>query len=320
MKITRRDALKIIGVGGAACLLPGSVFAQTSGGIAVPAPAVAPGQAGARPDLAVFTGADPAANLRLAVEALGGMGRFVAKGDKVVIKPNLGFGNAPEAATTTDPRVIREAAILALAAGAKRVSVLDNPCHKPEIVLEICGVKEGLKGLDDVFVFTVKDEKFFGKVDLPKAVALKSALVARDILEADCIINLPAAKSHGSALVTFSMKNWMGVVQDRKYWHNSLDLNQAIADMSTFVKPKLIILDATRALVTGGPGGPGKIENLNTIVAGTNPVSVDAFALTLTKWGDKGYKPEEIGYLVKAQAHGIGSYDLSKLNILRKTA
>ncbi len=140
------------------------------------------------------------------------------------------------------------------------------------------------------------------------------------LLEADTIINVPVAKSHSGARISFGMKGWMGVVKNRKPWHMFLDLHQSIADISVFIKPKLTILDATRALVTGGPGGPGEVAQLQTIVAGTDPVAVDAYGVTLAPWGGKGYKIEDIPHIVKAAELGVGRLDISNMNILKKTA
>ena len=274
---------------------------------------------GATPDLSVVKGPSPAACVREAVQSLGGMGRFVSKGDVVVIKPNMGFGNPRSNNATTDPDVVRALAELALQAGAKRILVFDNPCHNPKIVLEVSGIKDRLTDLHDTFVFIIKEERFFRQVTLPKAQVLKTSEVSIDILEADVIINVPVAKAHSSALVTFGMKNWMGVVKNRKPFHAWLDMHQAIADIASYIKPKLTVLDATRALVTNGPGGPGKILNLQTIVAGTDPVAIDAYATTLAPWDDKGYRPDQIPYIVKAAKMGLGQISLDKLNIVTRT-
>ena len=303
MGIDRRDALRLITGGG---LMMGM-------GAAFPSLAQA-----ATPDLAVMTGPSIEKNVRAAIDAMGGMSKFVSKNDVVVIKPNMGFGNAPIKTTTTDPMVVKTIAVMALEAGAKRIMVCDRPCHKPKIALQVNGIKQELSKLQDTFVYLFDDPKLFAEVSIPQGVSLKKAPIARDILESDVIINVPVAKSHGSAKVSFGMKNWMGVVNNPGSWHIKFALTQSIADIATFVKPKLTVLDATRALVTGGPGGPGKISKLDTIVAGINPVALDAYALTLAPWGGNGYKPEEIDFLVKAAKHGIGSYKLDGLNIMKK--
>ncbi len=314
MPLTRRDALKLAAVGGLSARLSAELLPFRAAWAQEP---TAPAKA--IPDLALIKGPDPAKNVRAAVAALGGMSRFVSKGDKVAIKPNMGFGNAPEKATTTDPRVIRALAELALEAGAKRVMVFDNPCHKADVALGACGVAKAVEGLDDTYAFTITRDNFFREVAIPRGKALKKAAVAVDILDADCVINAPVAKSHGSAKVSFGMKNWMGAVLDRRYWHVAVNLHQAIADMATFIRPKLTLLDATRALVTGGPGGPGRIDALDTVLAGVNPVSVDAYGLTLAPYGGKGYKPQDIPFLVYAAEHQLGSLDISTLNVFKKT-
>ncbi len=301
----RRDVLKTMGAGTVAWIAthgaPSFVFAAT-------------------PDLAVIKGADPVKNVKAAVDALGGIGRFVSKGDKVVVKPNLGFGNAPIHATTTDPTVVRTVCELALGAGAKRVMVLDNPCHKPAIVLDVSGVKAALSGLQDTFVYTIQKDEAFRKVELAKAKSLKKSEVSLDLLEADTLIAVPVAKSHGSAKVSFTMKGWMGVVQNRRAWHVWYDLHQAVADMATFIKPKLIVLDATRALVTEGPGGPGKVEPLQTIVAGVDQVAVDAYGVTMAPWGGSGYRVEDIPHIVRAAEMGVGNMRLDQLTIHKASA
>ncbi len=302
MKMDRRELLIGMGAAGVVSQMPGIVTSAI----------------GATPDLSVITGSDPAANVRAAVKALGGIERFVSKGDKVVVKPNLGFGNPSSKATTTEPRVVKAIAEMALNAGAKRVMVLDNPCHKANIVLEVTGMKKELSKLDDTFVYIIKDDKFFKHIELPKAKSLKKTDISVDLLDADTIISVPVAKSHSGTKVSFSMKGWMGVVQSRKPWHVFLDIHQSIADISAFLKPKLIILDATRALVTGGPGGPGKVAHLKTIVAGTDPVAVDAYGVTMAPWGGKGYKIEEIPFILNAVEMGVGRMDIANMNILKK--
>ena len=301
---SRRDSLKLLAAAGASASLLGG------------APLLA---AEVAPDLVKVTGPSPAANTRKAVELLGGMGRFVSKGDKVVIKPNMGFGNAPEKATTTEPQVVRAAVEMALQAGAKRVMVIDYPCWKAGIVLETCGVKAACADLDDTFVLTITDQDFYREVAIPNGVVLSKQEVAVDVLEADVLINVPVAKSHSAARVTFGLKNWMGAIYARRPWHTFYDLNKAIADLATFIRPQLTIVDATRALLTGGPGGPGRIDQLDTVLAGTDPVAVDTLALTLGPFGGVGYEPKDIRYLMLAEAQGVGTTAIDTLKLVTAT-
>lgn len=305
MDISRRRALG---------LLAGTAAAATLHDLAFPL-----ALAGPDPDIAVAQGTDPASCARSAVASLGGIGRFVSRGDKVVVKPNMGFGYPPARGATTEPAVVRALVELALSAGAARVMVFDNPCHAADIAVETCGVKAALAGMDDVFVYTLRKDDLFREVAVPGGQALKKAEVGIDILEADTIINVPVAKSHSSAKVSFGMKNWMGVVKSRRPWHVVMDLDQCIADLATLVRPKLTVLDATRAMVTGGPGGPGRLETLGMVVAGTDPVAVDAFGLTLARFGgDPGYTVDDVRHIRLAEAAGVGRADLAPLVVRRE--
>ena len=101
----------------------------------------------------------------------------------------------------------------------------------------------------------------------------------------------------------------MGSVRDRGFWHRN-NLHQCIADCSTLIKPALIIVDATRIMVSNGPRGPGKLEIANQIIFGTDPVAVDAYAATLF-----GKDPFKVPYIQIAHDMGIGCGDLSKVDL-----
>jgi len=176
--IGRRDALKLISGGSLALTLPGSLLNLADA-------ATGP------PDIVSISGGDPMSNTRAAIEALGGMKRFVSKGDKVVIKPNMGYANQEYKATTTEPLVVRALAEMALEAEAKHVLVMDLPIHRYDLAIEATGIKDKLVGLDDTFVYHIANEKFFREIVVPKGKALHKVKVAIDILEADVIINVP---------------------------------------------------------------------------------------------------------------------------------
>jgi len=269
------------------------------------------------PDIIEVKGQAEAA-VRSAVDALGGIKRFVSKGSVVTIKPNMGFGTEPLQAATTDPAVVSTLAKMCLEAGAKKVLIFDNPCHRPELVLEKNGIKQACSKLTDTFVYIIQDSKFFVDVTFPKGIKMTKARVAKDLLESDVIIAAPAAKSHGGAIVTFTAKGWMGVVERRQMMH-LVGLHQTIADLASFVKPHLVVLDATKALVTGGPGGPGKVLQLNKVIAGIDQIAIDAYAVKLAQWEGKTLTPADIPYIQIATSMGVGRSDLEKLKIITKT-
>jgi uncharacterized protein (DUF362 family) len=265
------------------------------------------------PDLAVVRGTSPAAIARTAVEALGGMGSFVSRGDVVVVKPNIGFDRVPEQAATTNPEVVAEVVRLCLEAGAKQVKVFDRTVNDPRRCYVQSGVAAALKPLGADLQY-VNDRKF-RKVRL-NGRALKEWKIYSDVLEADKVINIPIAKHHSLAKLTMAMKNWMGVIGDRRSRiHQKLDL--ALVDLASEIRPTLTILDAVRVLVANGPQG-GYLEDvrtLNTVVAGVDQVAVDSFGATLF-----GLTGRDLGYVREAERAGLGTADLSKLNIHKLNA
>jgi len=297
MNISRREMLKLMAASGAALAMP--PWAR---------PALA------EPRVLAFKG-NAAACVRKLIESFGGMKRFVSRHDKVVIKPNLGFAVPPERASNTNPVIIHTLAQMALEAGAKNVQVLDNPAHPPLMCGLRNGIKDALKDLDDVHVELLRDEEYFAEVEIPNGKKMKTAKVMKAILECDALFNAPIAKSHGGAMVTFGLKNWMGAVQDRGAWHRTYGLHQAIADFATYIKPKLTILDATRILTTNGPGGPGEIKVLDTVIGGFDMVAVDSWAVTLSTWDGKTLTAQDVPHIRRAAQMGVGSMDLADLVI-----
>ena len=266
------------------------------------------------PEVIVSKG-DPVEATKAAIEALGGIRRFVQPGDRVAIKPNFSFSNAPEQATGTNPEVVKTVTQLCVEAGAKRVLVLDHTIHNPKICMDRTGIKTSLKGMDKVVLLPLNQRRFYREVAVPEGKQLKKVEIAKAVLDADCIISVPVAKSHSATEVSFSIKGLLGVVWDRRFFHRSVELNQALADLSTVVQSDLIIVDAIRALQTGGPGGPGRVAELNTIVASRDPVAADAYAVGLTQWHNRTFTGRQIKHLLAAHELGRGEIDVEKMRV-----
>jgi uncharacterized protein (DUF362 family) len=289
--------------------------ATTAGGLVLAqslsleaAPAVA------RPDLAVVHGATADKITRAAVDALGGMRSFISKGDVVVIKPNMGWDRTPEQAANTNPLVMATLVHMAYEAGAKKVKVFDRTCNDPRR----CYVQSGIQAAAQAAGAEVSfiDERKFREVKIPGGVAIQSWPLYAELMEADKIINAPIAKHHGLGKLTMSHKNWMGMMGgDRAKIHQRLD--DTLVDLSLVIKPCLIVLDAVRILTAHGPqgGNLADVKKLDTVIAGVNQVSVDAYGTTLF-----GQKPDYLGYVVKGAQRGLGVMDLSKLKIKKLEA
>ena len=253
--------------------------------------------------------------VREAVGLLGGMESFVTEGQRVLLKPNASFSAPPEWGATTSAETVRTVAEMCLEAGADRVIVFDHPLRSPELCLEQTGLEEALGDLDGVRLMLATKQRYFEPVDVPDGTALQQVEVAKEILRSDVIINLPAAKSHSATGVSLGMKNLMGLIWDRGYFHQATDLHRAIAELSTVIRPDLIIVDASRALVTGGPGGPGKVLELGAIVAGTDPVAVDAHVVGMAPWMNRSMTPDQVAYIAEASSLGLGQMDPEHIQV-----
>jgi len=151
-------------------------------------------------------------------------------------------------------------------------------------------------------------------------VTLKSVEVAKAILSADVFINVPAAKAHYQAGVSFGLKNHMGLILDRQAFHTAMELHQAVADLGRVIVPHLTILDATRALLTNGPAGPGDTSTPGRMVAGRRVTSVDAYGLTVAKFNNKSMTPADARHIEFASKAGLGEIDVAKMKVKKVNA
>lgn len=264
------------------------------------------------PDLALAKGS-PSAATRAAVDLIGGMNSFVNRGDRVVIKPNMSFANPPEMATTTHPEVVRELAVMCHEAGAARVDILDHTLSSVEMCLEQSGIRSACAGLGSGSIEGVGDARRYKEVDMPDGVSMKRTEVMREVLEADVLISAPVAKHHSSTGVSLSMKGNMGLILNRGVMHWKYDLHTAIVDLSTLLKADLVVIDATRVLTTNGPGGPGEVARMDTVIAGRDMVAADAKAVTLVKWYGKNIEPRQVKHIRLAHERGLGRMDIDNL-------
>ncbi len=292
----RREFLKGIAIGGIALNIRPRVFPQGK----------------EYPDLALIKGDFPEQLTREAVTSLGGMQRFISKGDVVMVKANIGWDRTPKQAACTNPDVIKTLVQLCFEAGAKEVKVMDNPCNPARRTYVRSGIAAAAK-------------KAGAKVSFPNPHRLKKMAlngewlkqweVYTDFVETDKIINAPIAKTHSLSRLTMGMKNWLGALGgSRNQLHQKLDY--AMVDLSAFFKPCLTVLDGYRILIRNGPQG-GRISDVKlhkTVVAGTDYVAVDAVGTTFF-----GIKPEEMLFLQLAVKRGLGNLNLEKLRIEKRT-
>ena len=279
---------------------------------------VRPALADGTPDVAVVKGA-PGPAARAAVEMLGGMGRFVKPGQKVLIKPNMSFARGPETATNTHPEVVREVLLMCREAGAGQIRVLDHSLQDPQRSLEMSGILAACDSVEKGLCHHLMEERFYQASRLPQGVEMTDNSLMRDALEADVLIAVPVAKSHGGAGVSLSLKGQMGLILDRRSMHSRYSLDQSIVDLNTRLKPHLAVIDATRVLTTGGPGGPGKVITPEEVIASADPVAADATAVASYEWYGRKIQPRQVAHLAAAQERGLGRLDIENLLTRRLT-
>jgi uncharacterized protein (DUF362 family) len=274
----------------------------------IPAPPASPVPANG---LVIVHGNDPASMAAKGIEAWGGLAALGIAGKKVLIKVNGAFAQPPENATTTNPQLVAEAVRQCLQAGASKVTVYDHILQDlADQTFQANGIAPAAKAAGaDVAVYAVRKPGAAKTVQIPNAKALPSAAFLNEIFAADLIINMPKAKHHGGAGLSLSMKNLIGTLQDMGKVHE-IDLDRGIAEISTVIKPALVIMDASNVLLDHGPGGPGKVATPGQVIIGRDPVAVDAYACGLF-----GVAPSQIGYIGRGQELGVGTADFRSLGV-----
>jgi uncharacterized protein (DUF362 family) len=261
-------------------------------------------------DLVVARGAgkSPSAITKAAIDAMGGIKKFITKGDVVVIKPNMSWDRLPDQAANTNPEVVATVVKLCFEAGAKKVKLFDRSVSDPRRCYKQSGITDAVSGLGAEVTFI--DERRFKDISI-KGQVLKSWPLYQDLFEADKIINIPIAKHHSLARLTMSMKNWMGVMGgSRGRIHQKI--GESLADLALVIKPTLTVLDAIRILTANGPQGGSldDVKKIDTVIVGIDQVAVDSYGATLF-----GIKGSDLSYVKAAVSAGTGTMDLSKLKI-----
>ena len=267
------------------------------------------------PDLVAVMGGEPTQLLERALQEMGGIGQYVKKGQNVVIKPNIGWDKKPDFAANTNPELVGALVKQCLKAGAKKVTVFDCTCDNWQKCYKNSGIEEAAKAAGAI-VLPGNDESYYKEVAIPQGLKLKSAKIHQALLEADVWFNVPVLKNHGGAKMSIAMKNYMGIVWDRGYFHSN-DLQQCIADICTWSKkPALNIVDAYRCMRKNGPQGRSITDTsvLKTLLISKDIIAVDTAAIRLFNQVEK-MNINEVGHIAKGENLNLGTQNLDKLNI-----
>lgn len=272
---------------------------------------------GAAYDLVAVMGGEPEMMFRKAITEMGGMSKFVKPGNKVVVKPNIGWDKVPELAGNTNPKLVKEIIAQCYKAGAAEVVVFDHTCDDWRKCYKNSGIEDAAKAAK-AKVVPANEESYYREVDLPHGKNLRKTKIHNAILDCDVWINVPILKHHGGANLTISMKNHMGIVWDRGAFHKN-DLQQCIADICTFRKPAVLnVVDAYRVLKSNGPRGTSAADVVNpkALFISSDIVAVDTAA---TKFFNqiRTMPLEDVGHLAKGEALNIGTMNLDDLKVRR---
>ena len=261
------------------------------------------------PHLAVVRGTNVEKMVRAAVDRIGGMTRFVSTNDKVLLKPNAAWDRQPEQAANTNPAVVGALVKLCFEARAAEVWVTDVSVNDPYRCFARSGIEDATKRAGGKIKFT--SESDFVLTDL-KGESLKVWPVSAFYHEADKLINIPVVKHHSLSKCTIAMKNLYGSLGgQRNRLHQ--DINTAITDLATAIRPTLTVIDATKVLRRNGPTG-GNLSDVsigNTVIAGTDMVAAESYALRFLD-----LKVGDIPFIAMAEKRGIGISDLKLLNVV----
>ncbi len=244
-----------------------------------------------------------------ALDALGGIGEFVKKGDRVLLKVNAAFASPPSLSATTHPDLVSETVRLCYAAGAASVVVTDNPINDPATCFLLSGiekaaVEQGAKVIlprESLFKpATVKNAKLI--VDWP--------FLAEPFKGVTKLIGMAPLKDHHRSGASMTMKNWYGLLGGRRNIFHQ-DIHGIIKELAMLVSPTLVILDGTTAMMKNGPtgGSVSDLKHTKTMIVGTDQVAVDAFGATVLE-----RKPDSLPHIAKAASEGVGTDDYESLN------
>lgn len=301
--MNRREFLKkslALTAGAGALLLPGN--AGRALGAVVSGPA----------DLAAVRGGEPEEMFDRGIAAMGGMKRFVSKGQTVVVKPNMAWDVRPELGANTNPALVERIVRRCIEAGASKVYVFDHTCDLWKRSYVTSGIEEAARRAGATVV-PADQASYYRKASIAGALILKETLVHELILQSDVFINVPVLKNHGGAGLTIAMKNLMGIVWNRGELH-SRGLHQCIADLSLLRKPDLNVVDAYRVMTRSGPRGTSEkdITIRKAQILSTDIVAADTAAAKIF-----GTEPSSVDYIRQGAAHKAGTMDLDRLKVER---
>ena len=307
----RRQFLRAAAASAAAALVPEKIFANAK-------------KTSKSPDLVAIYGSTAVEMFERGIAEMGGMKRFVSKGQTVVLKPNIGWDKPPQWGSNTNPELVGRIVKHCYEAGAKKVLCFDHTCgNNWDYRYNVSGIQKAVEENGGEMV-AGNNEAMYEQQSIPKGKILKKAKVHRLAMNPDVFINIPVLKHHSGAKITCALKNYMGCVWDRRWYHKN-NMPQCVADYATYQKTTLTIVDAYRVMLEYGPIGKSpefapiaKYQIISTDIVAADAAAVQIFAsiARLAKMGTP-FTLNDIKYIAAAEELGVGTADLSKLSVKR---
>ena len=259
--------------------------------------------------MSIVRGENRVATLRMALKSLGGIETFIKKGDRVLLKVNAAFASPAMLSATTHPAIITEMTQLCFRAGAASVVVTDNPINDPASCFTLTGIADAARSAG-ARVLLPRDD-LFSPMTVKNAKLIRNwPVLYKPFTDITKVIGMAPLKDHHRSGASMIMKNWYGLLGGRRNIFHQ-DIHNIIMELAMMVKPSLVILDATTSMMTNGPtgGSLSDLKNTNTMIVSTDQVAADAFGASLL-----GRSLDELPFIGKAEAAGIGTADYHKLN------
>jgi uncharacterized protein (DUF362 family)/Pyruvate/2-oxoacid:ferredoxin oxidoreductase delta subunit len=250
--------------------------------------------------------------VRRGIGLLGGMGAFVKKNQKVLLKPNLLVGDAPEKCVTTHPSVFKAVAELAISAGAA-VSFGDSPGFGSTAA---AAKRAGLLSVAEAIGVALADFKAGTEIFYDEAAQNKRFTIARAVIESDVIISLPKLKAHAFEKFTGCVKNQFGCIPGilKGEYHIKLpdanDFARMLVDLNNFIKPALYVMDGIQAMEGNGPRG-GTPRHMGLLLFSTDPIALDATVCRLIN-----LDPEFVPTIKFGHQSGAGAYKDDEIELV----
>ena len=262
-----------------------------------------------KPQMSIIRGADRKETLRLALKSIGGMERFIKKGDRVLLKVNAAFASPQMLSATTHPQVVSEITRLCLDAGASAVILSDNPINDPGSCFTLSGITDAARSAGARLVLPRDDA--FKPFSVPGGRLIQNWPILYEPLRGiNKVIGTAPIKDHHRSGASMIMKNWYGLLGGRRNIFHQ-DIQTIITELAMMIRPTLVILDGTTTMMTNGPtgGSLADLKETHTMIAGTDQVAVDAFGATLLQ-----RSLNDLPFIGMAEAAGLGTANYKSLN------